>query len=160
MQPPSFIFHPANLSYPAFAHAHLPEFESLDRYELPWAIFGTLTYAKNPPLPTTQLRDFWQLMIAVGTLNHSHPDLLHWFARVEHSAATAQFKYSVKKNLPYGIHTREDIVERCVNHGIVAAISTHYQWGVEPVVELAADMLEDVNAHTEAKLLRDTLPAK
>lgn len=87
MQPPSPIFHPANLTYPAFAHAHLPEYESLDRYEYPWAIFGTLTYAKNPPLPTTQLRDFWQLMVAVGTLNHSHPDLLHWFVRVEHSSS-------------------------------------------------------------------------
>lgn len=84
---PSLIFHPSNLTYPAFAHTHLPEFESLDRYELPWAVFGCLTYAKTPPLPTTQLKDFLHLMKSVGTLNHSHPDLLHWFARVEHSSS-------------------------------------------------------------------------
>ena len=87
MQLPSSIFHPANLSYQAFAHAHLPEFESLDRYENKWVIFGTLTYAKTPPLPSTQLKDFEHLMKSLSTLNHSHPDLLHYFARVEHSSS-------------------------------------------------------------------------
>lgn len=86
MQLPS-IFHPANLSYPAFAHHHLSEFESLDRYENQWAIFGGLTYAKNPPQPSTQIKDFEHLMKSLGTLNHSHPDLLHYFVRVEHSSS-------------------------------------------------------------------------
>lgn len=87
MQPPSSIFAPWNLSYQAFARHHLSEFESLDRFENKWAIFGTLTYAKTPPIPSTQLKDFFHLMTSLGTLNHSHPDLLHWFARVEHSSS-------------------------------------------------------------------------
>lgn len=87
MQPPPSIFHPANLSYPAFAHYHVSEFESLDRYPHAWAIFGCLTYAKNPPQPSTQLKDFEHLMKSLGTLNHSHPDLLHYFVRVEHSSS-------------------------------------------------------------------------
>lgn len=72
-------------SYTDFSGSHLPEFESLDRIDNRWFIFGTLTYAKTPPRPATQLADFVQLMDVLGQQNRSHPDLLHWFARVEYS---------------------------------------------------------------------------
>jgi hypothetical protein len=72
-------------SYSSFTSTHLPEFESLDRLNNQWFIFGTLTYRHTPPLPATQLKDFVQLMDRLGQLNFCHPDLLQWFVRVEYS---------------------------------------------------------------------------
>ena len=73
-----------NSTYKQFINNHLPEFEPLDRYE-DYAIFGTLTYALCPPCEKTQLSDFVEFIKNIGNLNHSHPDLLHYFVRVEYS---------------------------------------------------------------------------
>lgn len=81
----SSIYTAENEAFKAFCDSHLPEFESLDRLENNWAVFGCLTYAEPAPLPRTQINDFKYLMKLLGMLNHSHPDLLHWFVRVEHS---------------------------------------------------------------------------
>jgi hypothetical protein len=79
------IFHPANLTYPAFAYHHLAEFEALDRYDHQWCIAGCLTYAKTPPPPHTQLNDGEQLIQRLSNLNRSHRDQLHWVIRAEYS---------------------------------------------------------------------------
>ena len=71
--------------------------------------------------------------------------------------AMAQFDYSVRENVPRGILPVEQIAGHAINHGVVSAMSQRNQWGIEPTIEFAADCLEDVNAHTEAAMLRDTL---
>lgn len=73
--------------FSAFCRDHLAEFEALDRYENKWVIFGTLTFAKNPPSPSTQLKHFGALMTALADLNNSAPDQLHVFVRVEPSSS-------------------------------------------------------------------------
>ena len=71
--------------------------------------------------------------------------------------AMSQFDYSVRENVPRGILPVEQIAGHAINHGVVSAMSQRNQWGIEPSIEFAADVLEDVNAHTEAAMLRDTL---
>lgn len=75
----------SSASLSTFIEKQCPEFESLDRLNNKWEFFGTLTYAKEPPLPSTQVRDCIQLFDTLGQLNHSDPDLLQWVVRVEYS---------------------------------------------------------------------------
>ena len=72
-------------------------------------------------------------------------------------AATHQFRYSLKENLPRGILTVAEVVDQALTHGIISTVSARYEYGVEPVIAFAADLLEDVNAHTEAQMLRATI---
>ena len=69
------------------------------------------------------------------------------------SRAKKQFAYSIKINLRKGILKPDEVVENAIVSGITSAVSTRYECGIEPVIRLAVSMLEDVNAHTEAKAL-------
>jgi hypothetical protein len=73
--------------------------------------------------------------------------------------AMSQFEYNVNTNLPLEILTVDQLATHAVNCGLVSAISARHHFGIEPTIELAADLLEDVNAHSEAALLRATLAA-
>jgi hypothetical protein len=130
MQLPS-IFHPANLSYQSFGYYHLSEFEPLDRYDLEWAIFGTATYAKTPPTPFRQLKDFEEWVQLLGDLNHSHRDLLHWFARVEYSPGKRWHLHFMlgHERITNGRHQKMSVEDACT------LLSSHWLHGnavVEP----------------------------
>ena len=135
--PSPTIFFPATTSYRTFAYTHLPEFESLDRYENKWAFSGTLTYAKTPPLPSTQLKDFIHLMKSLGMLNHSHPDLLHYFVRVEHSPSARWHLHFLlgHERVTNGRHTPMTVQTAC------DFLSTHWFHGNAEVVP--SDRSED-----------------
>lgn len=64
--------------------------------------------------------------------------------------AVAQFAYNVETNVPADILDPAEVVEHAVLHGIVSAASAYNDYGIEPSIRLAAEILEDVNAHTEA----------
>lgn len=64
--------------------------------------------------------------------------------------AVAQFAYNVETNVPSDILDPAEVVEHAVLHGIVSAASAYNDYGIEPSIRLAAEILEDVNAHSEA----------
>jgi hypothetical protein len=83
--------------------------------------------------------------------------ILHPFLIDVLEKAEAQLQHSLTTNVPKGILKREDIVENAFRHGLVSAFSKLNQWGIEPSVQLAAELLEDVNAHSLARPLFDEL---
>lgn len=64
--------------------------------------------------------------------------------------ALAQFQYNIERNIPAGILKVEEVAENAINHGIVSAVSKMNDFSIEPQIKLCAELLEDVNAHSEA----------
>ena len=75
--------------------------------------------------------------------------------------AAGQALYDLTTNIPTGIIGINDWTPKhAVNRGIVGAIGRHVDWDIVEALELCADILEDVNAHTESAQIRamiDTL---
>lgn len=68
--------------------------------------------------------------------------------------AIEQLSYDVLTNLPTGILNRSTIKNHALNSAIVSAISSMLKWDITETMEFCADLLEDVNAHTEAAEMR------
>jgi hypothetical protein len=60
------------------------------------------------------------------------------------------------QNDPCGL-THSDVVDRCLNVGIISAMACRHEYSIEPSAVLAAALLEDVNAHSEARYIRVSL---
>lgn len=72
------------------------------------------------------------------------------------SSAHGQFAYNVGENVPRGILTPAEVVDHAIAHGAVVGLSADLcDYGIEPTVSLAVDLLENVNAHTEARALAE-----
>lgn len=71
------------------------------------------------------------------------------------SKAETQFKYNIETNVPSKILRLSDCVENAIHHSLVSTFSEVNDWDILASLDLAADLLEDVNAHSEAKRLRD-----
>lgn len=67
--------------------------------------------------------------------------------------ANAQFLYNLNTNIPSDITKPEDAVDQAIECGIVSAISEKSEWALEPSIQIAHRILEDVNAHSEAAAL-------
>ena len=72
--------------------------------------------------------------------------------------AENQFKYGLSSNVPAGINSYQDVAQKSLNIGIVAAISKMHDYGIDESIRFAYDVLEDVNAHSEAKTLVQFIP--
>ena len=64
--------------------------------------------------------------------------------------ANGQFKYSLRTNVPKGILTPVEVIDNAIRQGFVSAATQFNDCGIEPSIQLAAELLEDVNAHAEA----------
>lgn len=71
--------------------------------------------------------------------------------------ANKQFTYNEERNIPQGIIAVQDSIRVAINHGVISALSARHRWAHDSTIELAADLLEDVNAHAEAAQLRASL---
>jgi len=67
--------------------------------------------------------------------------------------AQRQYAHSIKNNIPAGILTAAEVIPNALAHGIVSTWSERNGWAIEPALQLAAELLEDVNAHEEAAYL-------
>ena len=68
-------------------------------------------------------------------------------------SALSQFEYNLKENIGRGILTVGECAEHAVAQGVVSGVSKMHKWDINQQIELAAKMLEDVNAHREAAIL-------
>ena len=68
----------------------------------------------------------------------------------------SQHEYDCTKNVESGIMTAAEAAtgDNAIKSGLVSAIGGLVEWSVDGAIEIAADILEDVNAHTEATELR------
>jgi hypothetical protein len=71
----------------------------------------------------------------------------------------SQLLYNITENIPRGIIKADEASDHAINSGLVSALGKHLQWDVYGAMELAADILEDVNAHSEAAKIRQSLKA-
>lgn len=70
---------------------------------------------------------------------------------------TSQLLYDLMQNVPAGICQRGDPsyhANRAIKTGLAGAIGSFVKWDVNEALEIAADIAEDVNAHSEAKTIR------
>jgi|GEM_PF-4119715 len=67
--------------------------------------------------------------------------------------AMEQFTYNLETNIPRGSLTPAEAVNQAIQCGVVAAMSLRHDFCIEPSLQLAHAILEDVNAHTEAAAL-------
>lgn len=77
-------------------------------------------------------------------LNKTSDDLADFCANLQKSV-TRQSIYNELTNRPCGIEHRD-----ALRMGLVSAIGNLLKWDVIDALELAADIAEDVNAHSEA----------
>lgn len=72
----------------------------------------------------------------------------------------AQFKYNLETNIPREIGgiTFDTAAQHAIDSGLVHAISKMNDWDIEPSVKFAHHILEDVNAHAEARELVKFIP--
>lgn len=82
-------------------------------------------------------------------LNKTNDALAEFCANLQKSVIR-QSIYNELTNRPCGIEHRD-----ALRMGLVSAIGALIQWDVIDALELAADITEDVNAHTEAAAIRD-----
>lgn len=68
--------------------------------------------------------------------------------------AVAQFAYNVETNVPADIIAPDAAVEHAIRQGVVSAMSAFHHFDIDAAVNFAADILEDVNAHTESAQVR------
>lgn len=64
--------------------------------------------------------------------------------------ANSQFTYNLNTNIPAGILEPSEIVKNAVERGIISAVSSRNEFCIEPTLQFAGELLEDVNAHREA----------
>lgn len=67
--------------------------------------------------------------------------------------ATSQFNYCLSVNIPEDRVSADEAVENSIESGIVSAHNTQNGFAIESAVRLAHKLLEDVNAHGEARAL-------
>ena len=82
-------------------------------------------------------------------LNKTNEELADFCASLQ-KHVIQQSTYNELTNKPCGIEHRD-----ALRMGLVSAIGALIKWDVIDALELAADIAEDVNAHGEAKLIRD-----
>lgn len=71
--------------------------------------------------------------------------------------AISQFGYNESVNIPAGRMKPDEAVENGVMRGVVSGLANYHGYGVEPCIQFAADLLEDVNAHTECAVVTKML---
>lgn len=62
--------------------------------------------------------------------------------------------HNLLANKPHGIRIEGSAAENAIKSGTISALSALIKWDIGAAEELAGDMLEDVNAHPEAALVR------
>ncbi len=67
--------------------------------------------------------------------------------------AFAQLSYNVCTNLPSCILNKAQLLEDAVRTGFTAGAAQIHEFGCEPAIQLAYDILEDCNCHREAAAL-------
>lgn len=72
--------------------------------------------------------------------------------------AERQYEYNINKNIPAKILSLDESAQHAIDHGLVSAISKMNEWDVDSSVRFAFAILEDVNAHSEAKELVKFIP--
>lgn len=82
-------------------------------------------------------------------LNKANEELADFCTNLQKSVSR-QAVYNELTNRPCGIEHRN-----ALRMGLVSAIGNLVQWDVIEALELAADIAEDVNAHSEAAKIRE-----
>jgi hypothetical protein len=72
--------------------------------------------------------------------------------------AENQFKYNLETNVPRNILTIDQTAQHAINQGFTSAFNTVNGWDCDAAIRIAFDILEDCNAHTEAKALAKFIP--
>lgn len=74
--------------------------------------------------------------------------------------ALAQYEYNLNFNVPHGIGdiTLDNAADQAVKSGLVCGINSFYSWDCSESVRLAHHLLEDCNAHEEARALVQFIP--
>lgn len=74
------------------------------------------------------------------------------------SKICSQLMYDLMQNVPTGIIQRGGAAyhaKHAIERGLVSFIGAFVQWDLVDALNLGADIAEDVNAHGEAKLIRE-----
>lgn len=83
-------------------------------------------------------------------LNHDFATSLNALLVEIRGRAVNAFNHDMERNVPAGTVTPDEVVEHAIRAGLVSAMSAFHHFGIEPSIQLAAEILEDVNAHREA----------
>lgn len=67
----------------------------------------------------------------------------------------AQFQYNLSENVPSGRMEIENCAEQALNTGIVSAMGGRVGFCVIATLEMCGDLLENVNAHSDAAMIRE-----
>ena len=65
-----------------------------------------------------------------------------------------QLTYDIYTNVPTETLTRLEVVDHAVKSGTVSALGELLHWDIDQTLAFCADLLDDVNAHAEAKTVR------
>ena len=88
------------------------------------------------------------------TINKAIGEAVKFAGEVVQSTA-GQALYDQTVNLPCGILDRSGYTAgHAVECGIVHAIGVYLEWSIDDALRLCADILDDVNAHSEAEKVR------
>lgn len=71
----------------------------------------------------------------------------------------SQAFYDLMNNVPTGTISSDEVDsgEHAIKSGISSAIGAYVKWDINRAMEIAASILEDVNAHSEAQMLRERI---
>lgn len=73
--------------------------------------------------------------------------------------ATSQAMYDNFTNVPAGIIQPSEVGPESLRRALPGALGTYLEWDVIDALQLAADILEDVNAHDECAKVLAMIPA-
>jgi hypothetical protein len=65
--------------------------------------------------------------------------------------------HAVLHNVPEGRTKPEDVPAQTMKRGLVSAIGEYLEWDIDAAGQMCVDVLEDVNAHTWADVMRSVI---
>lgn len=110
---------------------------------------------KEMALKHSELKTKMEEIGAATDLQHIESEKIGKFIGMLSEKAFNQLTYDIYTNVPTGVMSRQEVSGNALRSAISSACGVLNQWDIYSTLELCADILEDVNAHPEAKMLRD-----
>ena len=88
-----------------------------------------------------------------GIMDRAGEEVGKIIATISHKI-TQQLTYNLLYNIPTGNLKPEEITQHAIKTGLVTAIGIMHDWDIDSTITFAADLLDDVNAHEEAQIVR------
>lgn len=106
-------------------------------------------------LKHSELKTKMEEIGAATDLEHIEAERIGKFIGALATKAYNQLSHDIYTNVPTGIMSRDEVSGHALKSAIASALGELNHWDIYATLEMCAEILEDVNAHPEAKMLRD-----